>query len=111
MLDGVTGEPGAPVRILAPAEKDRLADIRETSARRWKAFVDEGPSDALGAIAWLVGAVGSTPADFRQMRVRLERARAEGFTWRQIADALGEGDSPEAARRVMDRQRFWASQD
>lgn len=97
------------MRILDEAEKDRLAEIRDESARRWRALVDEGPDDALGAIAWLAGAVGPTPPDPGEMQARIERARAEQFTWRQIADALGEGDSPEAARRVMDRQKFWSS--
>ncbi len=98
------------MRILDPAEKQRLADVRRRSGERWQKFLAEGPSDPLGAIAWLAGAVGGTPADPTEMAARIDRAREAQFTWRQIADALGEGDTPAAGRRVMDRRKFWASQ-
>ncbi len=98
------------MRLLDLAEKQRLADVRRHSADRWQAFLADGPSDPLGAIAWLTGVVGTTPTDPTEMSARIDRARDEQFTWRQIADALGEGDTPTAARRVMDRRKFWASQ-
>ena len=103
-----TGDVGAPVRALDSPEKKRLASIREQSAAQWQTFLTDGPDDSLGALAWLVGATGPTPADPHEMRDRIDQARDEQFTWRQIADALGEGDSPEAGRRVMDRQKLWS---
>ena len=98
---------GAPVRLLDDDEKARLAELRQRSAGRWEELVAEGPTDALGALAWLAGAVGTNPSDPGELKARVDRAKADGFTWRQIADALGEGDSPQAARRLMDRHRTW----
>lgn len=108
ILSAVTPpERGAPVRLLDDDEKRRLTEVRRRSAHEWQEFLEAGPEDALGALAWLAGALGPTPDDPTEMMARIDRARVEDIPWRQIADALGEGDSPEAGRRVMDRRRGW----
>jgi hypothetical protein len=75
------------------------------------AFLDTGvPSDPLGALAWIAGAIGPTPASPLDgvLLARIDQARRERFTWRQIAAAMGEGDSADDARRVRDRFTFWS---
>ena len=107
MLGAMTARRGAPVRLLDEDEKIRLAEIRDRSVERWQQHLAAGPDDPLGALAWLVGLVGPTPPDSSEMQLRIDRAKRAGFTWRQIADALGEGDTPEAGRRVRDRRKAW----
>ncbi len=100
-------EVGAPTRLLEEGEKERLESLRLQGRAKWDEYLQAGPTDALGALAWLVGVSGSVPSGTEEMKRRIDQAREENFTWRQIADALGEGDSPEAGRRVMDRRKLW----
>ena len=100
---------GAPVRTLDGDERQRLAAVRKQAVAGWLDLRKAGPKDALGALAWLAGIEGKTPNDPAEMVKRLDRARREKFTWREIADALGEGDTPAAARRVRDRRKVWES--
>ncbi len=108
MLDRVSSQGGAPVRTLDDKEKARLDRVRQRAAQAWAQLQRKAPSDILGALAWEVGVMGPTPPDPSHMLELLDRARAEGFAWREISDALGEGDTPPAARRVRDRHMFWS---
>jgi alkylhydroperoxidase family enzyme len=99
--------PGRTVQTLDEAERARLAELRAGAVNAWTTIVTNGPDDPLGALAWLVGLIGPTPYDPTAMAAAIDRARAAGFTWRQIADALGEGNTLEVSRRVMDRRLRW----
>lgn len=109
MLDLMASSGGAPVRVLDEKEKARLARVRQRGADAWSQLQRKAPEDPLGALAWAAGVMGPTPADPCPMRDLVQRARADGFAWREISAALGEGDTPADARRVRDRQAFWAA--
>ncbi|MGB5760293.1 MAG: hypothetical protein WBM50_25480 [Acidimicrobiales bacterium] len=102
----MSAELGAPVRLLSEEEKQRLDEVRRSARQRAEALINDGPDDPLGALAWLAGVLGRpTDGGTDEMRDRIDLARSANFTWRQIADALGEGDSPDAGRRIMDRRK------
>lgn len=87
-------------------EQQRWDALRAESAARQQELLDAGPDDPLGAIAWKAG-TGDPKFSFdNDLRERIERARAERYTWREIAAALGEGDDEESARRVSDQQKW-----
>jgi hypothetical protein len=104
----MTNQGGAPIRVLDDKEKTRLESVRERAAQTWAQIQRKAPGDPLGALAWEAGVMGPTPPDPSRMLDLMERARHEGFAWREISDALGEGDSPEAGRRVRDRYKSWS---
>ncbi len=96
------------MRLLGDDEKQRLDEVRRDARQRAEALINEGPDDPLGALAWLAGILQRpTDGGSDEMRDCIDEARSANFTWRQIADALGEGDSPEAGRRIMDRRKSW----
>lgn len=97
---------GPQIQTLSPDDRQRLDAIRHEAAGQQLAFLDrEKPEDALGALAWVAGAIGSAPVPPLDIPLAAEirRARLDKFTWRQIAAAIGEGDSADDARRVRDR--------
>lgn len=100
--------PGPPAQTLDPSEIERLASIRADAVTAHEQLATGGPPDPLGALAWLATILDptSTPTLLGQA---MDRARAEGYTWRQIAQALDEGDTPEDGRRIMDRRKSWAA--
>lgn len=102
---------GPQIQMLDPAENERLAKIRSRASHEQMAFLDaNAPTDPLGALAWIAGATGPAPASPLDgpLLARIELARRERFTWREIAAAMGEGDSADDARRVRDRFAFWS---
>jgi hypothetical protein len=85
----------------------RWADLRKQSAVRQRELLDSGPSGVLDALAWKAGTALDGQFSFdNDLRERIEKARAERYTWREIAAALGEGDDDDAARRVADQQKW-----
>ena len=94
-------------RDVADDEAERLTELRADSTDRHRALLEEGPDDALGSLAWKAGSVVDDRYSFdNDLRLRVERARAERYTWREIAVALGAGDDDDAARRVADQQKW-----
>lgn len=84
----------------------RWAALRAEAATRQRELLDAGPADPLGALAWKAGTGDARFSFDNGLRELVERARAERYTWREIAAALGEGDDEEAARRVSDQQKW-----
>lgn len=105
------GSGGAPVRLLDEKEKARLQGVRDRALAASTRLQNKAPGDALGALAWEVGLYGATPSDPSRMLDLIKAAKGESFTWREIADALGEGDAPPDARRVRDRYESWRKAD
>lgn len=102
----MAGRRGPQIQTLAPDEQERLATIRaEASQQQSDLLTARAPADTLGALAWIAGAVGPAPLPPLDivMNGQIEQARRDGFTWRQIASAVGEGESADDARRVRDR--------
>lgn len=94
-------------REVADEEKARLQGLRRESLTRHRELLGDGPDDALGALAWKAGSVVDDQYTFdNDLRLKIERAREQRFTWREIAAALGEGDDDDAARRVADAQKW-----
>ncbi|MEM8925020.1 MAG: hypothetical protein AAGD35_16055 [Actinomycetota bacterium] len=94
-------------REVATEDELRLRRLRKESSARHREVLDEGPDDALGALAWKAGSVVDDRYSFdNDMRMKVERAREERFTWREISAALGEGDDDDSARRVADQQKW-----
>ncbi|MEM7355117.1 MAG: hypothetical protein AAF657_30185 [Acidobacteriota bacterium] len=86
---------------------ERWARLRQESRERHKALLDEAPEDPLDALAWKSGAWADDGHTFdNDLRERIELARAQRFTWREIAAALGEGEDPVSAQRVADKQHW-----
>ena len=102
---------GAPVRLLDTTEKGRLQRVRDRAIAATNRLQEKAPGDALGALAWEVGLHGATPSDPSRLHDLIKAAKDEKFTWREIADALGEGDEPADARRVRDRYEAWRQAD
>lgn len=103
MLDSMA----AKRREVADDESARLQELRSDSLDRHRSLLADGPSDSLGALAWKAGSVVDDSHSFdNDLRLKIQRARDDRFTWREIADALGEGDDDEAARRVADKQKW-----
>jgi hypothetical protein len=107
--------PGAPEKTLDQAEQQRLNEIRARGGEAMRTaltgLVAQGPDDTLGALAWLAGSLGSgvdNPVAAEALSPAITRARTERFSWREIADALGEGDTIEDSRRVRERHRRWS---
>lgn len=103
----MAGSGGAPIRLLDQSEKVRLQRVRERAVAASIRLQDKAPGDPLGALAWEAGLTGAAPADPSRMCGLIAAAKSEEFTWREIADALGEGDTPPDARRVRDRYEAW----
>jgi hypothetical protein len=102
---------GASPRILSTDDHERLKATRDGAGVEFREFVDQrSPTDPLGSIAWLVGAIGHAPTDpwTAELVARIAHARSERFSWRQISGAMGEGDSGDDARRVRDRFTMWS---
>lgn len=94
-------------RAIDSDDLERWAALRAESRARHEALLDEGPVDLLDNLAWKAGgeSLDDYPFD-NDLRERIERARQARFTWREISAALGQGDSPEAARRIADQQNW-----
>lgn len=99
---------GPAAQTLDEAEQQRLAAIRSDATGERAKLAATGPGDALGSLAWLSGVLDPTTGQ-TLLAEAMDRARAEGFTWRQIAQALDEGDSAEDGRRIMDRRKSWTT--
>lgn len=104
---------GAPIKVLTPVDSERLAQLREQAAHEVRsataAVAARQPEGTLEALAWVAGVDGANPTDPTMLRNLIDRARAERLSWREIADAVGEGGSQSDARRIRDRHRLWTS--
>lgn len=97
-------------RDLSEAEQLRLQQLRDQSAAALDRHLEDGPGpdDPLGRLAWKAGTMRPEGEPFDEdLRQRIEVATEARFTWREISDALGKGDSPAAARRVRENQGNW----
>ena len=98
-------------RTLDADAVQRLAKLRDKAASERRRLISElsaaGPDDALSAIAWTVAVEGAIPEDPTRLVDLIDQARASRLTWREIAEASGEGSSQADARRVRERYRLW----
>jgi len=95
---------------LAPSESQRLAEIRERAAKYANPTLDKaGVSDerALDSLAWIAGCEDAAQANLAKWVAAARRAR---WSWRAIADAMGEGGDEAAGRRVAARYRGMVSE-
>lgn len=91
---------------------DALAQLEETRTRakaEFQNFINAGPgeSEVLARLAWFSGSFGDIRYPFHpRLRELINHARDARFTWREIAQALGEGDSDADVRRVREKQEW-----
>lgn len=89
----------------------RLSEVRQAGAQAAEKILNEvAPTDVLERVAWTAGA-----GSFDALQVAVDGARAEGYTWKQVAVALGQNEatvrhkfspsSHDAQRRYRQRKR------
>ena len=100
--------PGPSPRAIDASDRRRLAEIRHEATTRQAELVAARPADPLEAVAWMAGLGELGDAD--ELMNTIQQARDARFEWKEIAEAIGDGHSAPAARRVADRFKFWLRQ-
>ena len=92
-----------PPQEISDEAKARLAVKRSQAQVMLRGYLEqEGQQDgSLAAVAFLAGVRAA--AD-ELIGPAIDQARADRYTWREISEAEGEGDSREAADRAYLRQ-------
>jgi hypothetical protein len=85
------------------------SELRDRAAAGLDALFSEGPGpeSPLDQLAWKAGTLPDAHFSFdNDLRQKIEHARDQRYTWREISAALGEGDDEINARRVKDKQAW-----
>lgn len=99
----------APKHVTDPADIAKWEAIHAKAETSFAKLLEPKKVRSIERVAWLSGLPEPKPFS-PELREAINEARADGYIWREIAAACGQGLSVEAERRVQTRQVWRNSQ-